>query len=113
MVVPERGQIMLRGTITKFRPDFFIPGADRGDDIIGATKSGQCDFNGGARRFFCLEKDELVVVRDNHGLPLVGVWSLPGVINISAQKTGCCIWIMMPDTVGYGLQAVANEPSIT
>ena len=66
-VLPEGNSIVLRPAITKSPTNRFIGRGDWRDDVLITQKLRKSDLDAGAGRLGGLQKNESILVRDNHG----------------------------------------------
>ena len=66
-VLPQGNSIILRPAITEISTNHFIGRGDRRNDVLLTQKLRQSNLNAGASRLGGLQKDESILVRDNHG----------------------------------------------
>ena len=66
-VLPQGNSIILRPAITETSTNRFIGCGDRRNDILLAEILRKSNLDAGASRFCGLQKDESVLMRDDHG----------------------------------------------
>ncbi len=66
-MLPQGNSIILRAAITEISADRFIGRGDWCDDVLITQKLRQSNLDAGAGRLGGLQKNESILVRDNHG----------------------------------------------
>ena len=66
-VLPQGNSIILRAAIAETSANRFVGRGDRRDDILLAEILRKSNLDAGASRFCGLQKDESVLMRDDHG----------------------------------------------
>jgi hypothetical protein len=66
-VLPQGNSIILRPAITEISANRFIGRGDWRDDILITQKLRKSNLDAGASRLGGLQKDESILMRDNHG----------------------------------------------
>lgn len=66
-VLPQGNSIILRPAITEISANRFIGRGDWSDDVLITKKLRKSDLDAGASRLGGLQKNESILVRDNHG----------------------------------------------